>query len=869
MILSFLMKLDVLFFENITAPSGSRIVLSASLAGGGAVRGDERPRNLSQPFHHGSVKMKEMLGGCCVCADENGWAGNPLVYCDGPGCEVAVHQGCYGIIEVPDGEWLCARCAAGSSTQLNGVNGHSEVEEMRRNGRLPTRCELCPFGYGALKRTENGGWAHVICALYIPEVRFGDVHSMDPIMLSDVPHERFEKSCYLCEEEGHYKLAGIGACMQCNKIGCKRGFHVTCAQQRGLLCEEGGQSKNVKYCGYCENHLKKAASDPFIKIVPAVRLRPSAHPVPAHPTPPISDPGVPPNSLNSNQLGPSPPQVAHVTMLVEPLPRPPDPHLHPSLVSLPNGSADESHLLNNFSPPLTVSSQSSIAHDVTPPLGMLRTENHLLQVGGQTMSGNPLSTHLPNNLNALVSVAVGHSAELTNHNRLAALATHTNGIDPKIEPEMPTGVVLKANTAKRPREPKAEGDKPKRPRNSNRPSQRMKTLLDLVGPVVTETVSDFQRSGGAGPSTIPAMPAGAQMQHPTPLATLPNGATIQIGSAPPSATLITGPALVGMPTGPTTSRPSHQSTLPSSMEQLLERQWEQGTQFLLSQAQPFDVAQLLTCLHQLKTENVRLHEQLNGLSRRKEHLMALNTRLNMPLVPPSSMQAQPLSVYHQSQPMMAVAPMSTAMPSPHHSPHVPSSSHTFSVSEENLAQIRNLTTSGMSAMSQTPLSVLPRPSSLARPPSQTAPTASFATPSSSAHSFLPQHSTPPGSTNTNFQQRPTISMHSIVSGTSPQIVSSPAPGAPSENIVSTSSAHQAISPERLLANVGLLPSPRGLLGDPLLTQFLLQQQQQQQQQQRQSLFSHPSAAQILAQFMLPGINQANPNPAQPPSQPNK
>lgn len=37
--------------------------------------------------------MKEMLGGCCVCSDDSGWAENPLVYCDGQGCNVAVHQG--------------------------------------------------------------------------------------------------------------------------------------------------------------------------------------------------------------------------------------------------------------------------------------------------------------------------------------------------------------------------------------------------------------------------------------------------------------------------------------------------------------------------------------------------------------------------------------------------------------------------------------------------------------------------------------------------------------------------------------------------------------------------------------------------------
>lgn len=39
------------------------------------------------------IKMKEMVGGCCVCSDERGWAENPLVYCDGHGCNVAVHQG--------------------------------------------------------------------------------------------------------------------------------------------------------------------------------------------------------------------------------------------------------------------------------------------------------------------------------------------------------------------------------------------------------------------------------------------------------------------------------------------------------------------------------------------------------------------------------------------------------------------------------------------------------------------------------------------------------------------------------------------------------------------------------------------------------
>ncbi|VDK26954.1 unnamed protein product, partial [Anisakis simplex] len=75
------------------------------------------------------------------------------------------------------------------------------LQHLRHNGnsnnnsnvdiRESPRCELCPFGDGALKRTDSDGWAHVICALYIPEVRFGDVHSMDPVIISDVPLERY------------------------------------------------------------------------------------------------------------------------------------------------------------------------------------------------------------------------------------------------------------------------------------------------------------------------------------------------------------------------------------------------------------------------------------------------------------------------------------------------------------------------------------------------------------------------------------------------------------------------------------------------------------------------------------------------------
>lgn len=45
----------------------------------------------------------------------------------------------------------------------------------------------------------------------------------------------------------------------------------------------------------------------------------------------------------------------------------------------------------------------------------------------------------------------------------------------------------------------------------------------------------------------------------------------------------------------------------------------------------FPVASLLSCLHQLKIENSRLEDHINGLVSRRDHLLAVNARLAIPL----------------------------------------------------------------------------------------------------------------------------------------------------------------------------------------------------------------------------------------------
>lgn len=72
--------------------------------------------------------------------------------------------------------------------------------------------------------------------------------------------------------------------------------------------------------------------------------------------------------------------------------------------------------------------------------------------------------------------------------------------------------------------------------------------------------------------------------------------------------------------------------MPTTMEQLLERQWEQSSQFMLEQtSQHFDIAAMIQCLYQLQHENMKLEEQISRLVMKKEQLLSINARLSLPL----------------------------------------------------------------------------------------------------------------------------------------------------------------------------------------------------------------------------------------------
>lgn len=118
---------------------------------------------------------------------------------------------------------------------------------------IEPKCVLCPNKNGAMKSTKSGkNWAHVSCALWIPEVSIGCVDRMEPITkISSIPASRWALVCVLCRDR-------VGACIQCSVKTCKTAYHVTCAFQHGLemraIIEEGNAEDGVKLRSYCQKH---------------------------------------------------------------------------------------------------------------------------------------------------------------------------------------------------------------------------------------------------------------------------------------------------------------------------------------------------------------------------------------------------------------------------------------------------------------------------------------------------------------------------------------------------------------------------------------------------------------------------------------
>lgn len=196
---------------------------------------------------HAKILAKSI---CCACLEDRSDDTNEIVECDN--CGISVHEGCYGISD----------STSVSSTVSSCSTEPWFCEACKANVKDPS-CELCPNKGGIFKETDVGKWVHLVCALYVPGVAFGEVDHLSSVTLFEMPYSKWgAKTCSLCED---VRFSRCGVCIGCDAGMCKTYFHVTCAQSAGLLQPFEAHSEEADHADPFYAHCKIHSDKTLIK----------------------------------------------------------------------------------------------------------------------------------------------------------------------------------------------------------------------------------------------------------------------------------------------------------------------------------------------------------------------------------------------------------------------------------------------------------------------------------------------------------------------------------------------------------------------------------------------------------------------------
>lgn len=191
-----------------------------------------------------------------------------------------MHQDCYGVRNVPKGDWYCNVCVnaggakakgAGkgkgkgaksiSAKDAKGSKGKNKSKDTSQPAKQKT-CMVCDVSGGALKPVAGGKdrWCHLFCSNWMPETFVKDLKTMEPIGgVDNIDRERATLKCEVCA-----KPKGTGFPIQCDYGQCSVSYHPLCAALSGTRCMEIKSDMTKEGCtykSYCLKHSKVRANE--------------------------------------------------------------------------------------------------------------------------------------------------------------------------------------------------------------------------------------------------------------------------------------------------------------------------------------------------------------------------------------------------------------------------------------------------------------------------------------------------------------------------------------------------------------------------------------------------------------------------------
>ncbi|CAI2725525.1 unnamed protein product [Schistosoma spindalis] len=523
---------------------------------------------------------------CCVCSLEFQNPSNSLILCGN--CNTVVHQGCYGVPKLTGvNNWFCRKC-----------------ESQVRMSKI--RCDLCPIKDGAFKRS-NGvrcGWAHIICAIYIPEVFFTDLSTMELISVENVMPDRLGRSCIFCERNQRSSLANYGACIQCAWKNCRLHFHVSCASVEGLLSElpatEANTSLSIAEILFKTTDKNKPSLNLSVDSAElskemnhsceqqSYKYQLNGFCCPQHKKKFMSEasnsnsfPAISHGSADVNK-GCKSPTTELSCEVNNQLPRRRSSQLRLSqrpYTSDPNKTDEGSNFQDDLKSDGRTTSEckSEFSHQSSSKL-------QKDQISSETRSPGSTTTDCPNVKRIKIDVNLSKD---------------------KIGEAIDTERVITS---------------PSSSATTNNHSAVTSTILSSQSSVTDSTIPVTSQENL--PLILPRRPLSLR------------GLGISCNSKNSSVLNNIAGMYVDSPLAPTNkvsiSAKSDNSSPPTlaTMHDLLEWQWDQAGALLMQQAKNTDVVTLLDCLHQLKCENDILEAKLIRLTTRHEHLKSVNARLS-------------------------------------------------------------------------------------------------------------------------------------------------------------------------------------------------------------------------------------------------